>query len=68
MARCASCGRSFDPDVEERKYDDDSYIQNHNLEGCYGNFINYCARCAISETMDSYSQGMEDFSYLDDDD
>lgn len=54
MAVCASCGKTYDPDIDEKKYDNDSFITDHNLEGTYGNFIDECAKCAIRECMSSF--------------
>lgn len=68
MATCATCGRKYNPSRAEEYYDNDSFIRRNNLEGTYGNFIDLCADCAVSEAMDAYAQGEEDLSYLGDDD
>ena len=68
MAVCTRCGRRYNPSLAEEDYDNDTYIRENNLEGTYGNFTNHCAGCAVEEVMAAYPQGLEDLSYLLDDD
>lgn len=66
MKICAICGKLFDPDEAEDRFDSYFYDENWSYSDLYDDY-DTCADCAINETESAMPEGADILGWTDDD-